>query len=140
MRIAYAIQTAPDPKIRKWFRQLDQRLVNRTGVMVHGRAKDMGKGLYAICIETTVGIVAFLIGPIMFIVSGVAAWALWEKVTVSNWLVGLGLLGVWLAYMMMAPGTHRFLMRITLWRLTGRWVPVKPATQDAIRRVVYGKG
>lgn len=140
MKVAYAVQTAPDPEIRKWFSELNQRLVNRSGVMVHGRAKSMGKGLYAICIETTVGIDAFLIGPILFIVSGVAAWVLWENVTASNWLVGLGVVGVWLAFMMMAPGTHRLLMRVTLRRLTGRWVPVKPATQEAIRRVVYGKG
>lgn len=138
MMSSYAIQTADDPRIRAWFVKVDKRLRDGSSVFLSGAARPLGRGLYAVSIKTTVDSFAFTTWPLMFIVAGVASWFVWHNAVASNWLVGGGLVAIGIVYGIMAPGVHRLLIRITLWRLTGRWVRVKPASQEALRRLAHG--
>lgn len=139
MRITYGVQTEDEVQVRGWFRTVDDRLRTKQGVMIGGDAKKVAPGLYVVTIETAVDMLGFLVGPLMLMGSGVMAWVFWRSVTWSNWLVYLGLAGMVVVYALVAPGIHRLLMRVTLRRLTGRWVSVKPATQEALWRLTHGK-
>ena len=139
MNANYAIQTEDDLKIRTWFNLVDKRLRSGKGVLIKGATRQLGKGLYVVSVETVVDTFAFTAWPLMFVLGGVAAFVIFHNVTASNWLVGIGGGATLLIYATMAPGLHRLLMRLTLRRLTGKWVKVKPVTSEVLRRLAYGQ-
>ena len=139
MRVTYAVQTVDDPKVRGWFKTVDERLRTKKGLMISGRAKDIGEGWYVVSVDTVVDMFGFLIGPLMLLFAGIGAYVFFHTVTLSNWLVGIGLFCMLIVYTLITPAIHRLLMRLTLRRITGRWVSVKPVTQDALWRLAFGK-
>lgn len=139
MRVTYAVMTVNDPKVRRWFKTVDERLRTKKGVMISGRVKDIGEGWYVLSVDTAVDMIGFLLGPLMLMFAGVGAYVFWHTVTLSNWLVGIGLCAMVIVYTLITPTIHRLLMRLTLRRITGRWVSVKPVTQDALWRLAFGK-
>lgn len=139
MSIAYAIKTLDEVRVREWFKGVDERLRSRKGILIEGAARHLGEGLYAISVEPVGGMFGFLVGPLMIMLCGVGAWVMGGSVGWSNWLMGVGCLMVGLIYLVVAPGVHRVLVRITLWRLLGRRVAVHKASQEVLRRLAHGK-
>lgn len=139
MRLTYAIRTEVDPAVKAWFMKVDQRLKPESSLLIRGGVKSFGKGAYVVSVEPVIDLWGFLMGPAMLMLSGVLAWVLFGSVGWSNWLVGIGLAGMVLVYSLMAPGVHRLMMRLTLRRLTGRWVMVRPATSEVFWEAVHGK-
>lgn len=139
MKICFAVQTVDDPRVEGWFKKVGGRLREQKGVMIRGRVRSYGGGLYLVGVETAVGLSGFFMGPIMLILTGVVAWVLWHSVFWSNLMVGLGVVGMLMVSFLVNPVVYRFLMRLTLRRVVGRWVAVKPATQDFLWRLSLGK-
>jgi len=139
MRITYAVQTIDDPRVRAWFRTVGERLRTKKGIMIGGTTRHLGSGVFLVSVETVVDMTGFLLGPLMLILSGMAAWVLWESAALSNWLVGLGVAGASLVYLLVTPGLHRLLMRATLRKVVGHRVMVKPATEAVLWGLAHGK-
>lgn len=137
--ISYGLRITETPEARAWFATVSRRLRDRQGLVFGGRIRRVKDGLYVVGLELYVSPWALVIGPILCVVAGLAAWILWQSVGWSNWLTGIGAVGLVLTYVLLLPVAHRFVMSFTLWRVTKRYEWVKPATEEVLYLVATGE-
>ena len=137
--VSYALRTVEDRRVRTWFYKMNQKLRNpAAGVPFVGAVRHLGRGVYVLTVESVVTRFAYYVGPIMLGFGALVSWA-FNLVVLAQWLLGLASFFALAVSVLLSPGLHRAVIRLSLWRLLKRRVSVVPASEEVLRRCSYGR-
>lgn len=140
MNREYIIRTKDWVDVRDWFVAFDYRLRSGDGGLIRGAARRVGRGLFAVSFETSVGSGAVFLAPNVLLIGGLVSWLFFESLFWSVVMYVIAGMGYGTALLTMSPFVHVLMLRKKLSEAAGRNVPVEICTREYVRGLAYGKG